>query len=103
MAGDLDGRATGVEPVAERSVAENVRLGLGVALLAALALFFAQNFDDAKISFLWFDREMPLVVALLISALFGSLATWLLVALRGRAERKRQEAMFDSAMRGAKK
>ena len=38
-----------------------------------------------------------------LSAAVGSLATWLFTTLRGRSERKRQEAMFDSAMRGAKK
>ena len=59
-----------------------------------MVLFFAQNFDDAQISFLWFDREVPLVLALLLSAAFGGLATWLLTTIRGRSERKRQEAMF---------
>lgn len=92
------------EPLAgERTVTDNIRLGGGIAVVLALVLFFAQNFDDAKISFLWFDWTMPLVFALLLSAAFGGLATWLFSTLRGRAERKRQEAMFDSAIRGAKK
>lgn len=87
----------------ERTITDNIRLGGGIGIVLALVLFFAQNFDDAKISFLWFDWTMPLVFALLISAAFGGLATWLFSTLRGRAERKRQEAMFDSAIRGAKK
>jgi uncharacterized integral membrane protein len=94
---------TSVEPpVEERSTIENLRLGGGAALVAALVLFFAQNFGEANVNFLWFDWELPLVFALLISALFGALATWLFTTLRGRAERKRQEAIFDSAMREAK-
>ncbi len=92
------------EPLAgERTVTDNIRLGVGAAIVLALVLFFAQNFDDAKISFLWFDWTMPLVFALLLSAAFGGLATWLFSTLRGRAERKRQDTMFDSAIRGAKK
>ena len=90
-------------PVDERSLADNLRLGGGIALLAALALFFVQNLDDADIDFLWFNWDLPLVFALVLSAAVGGLATWLFTTLRGRSERKRQEAMFDSAMRGAKK
>ena len=90
------------EPVEQRSLGDNVRIGVGVALLLALALFLIQNFDEAQINFLWFDWELPLVFALVLSAAVGSLATWLFTTLRGRSERKRQEAMFDSAMRGAK-
>ena len=90
-------------PEQERSLADNLRLGFVLLVLAALALFFAQNFDDAQISFLWFEREVPLVLALLLSAAFGGLATWLLTTIRGRSERKRQEAMFESAMRERKK
>ena len=90
-------------PEEPRSLGDNLRLGGGVALLLGLALFLIQNFDDAQINFLWFDWELPLVFALVLSAAVGSLATWLFTTLRGRSERKRQEAMFDSAMRGAKK
>jgi uncharacterized integral membrane protein len=90
-------------PIEERSLGDNLRLISGVALLALLVLFFAQNFDETEISFLWFNWDLPLVFALVLSALVGGLATWLFTTLRGRSERKRQEAMFDSAMRGAKK
>jgi uncharacterized integral membrane protein len=89
--------------VEERSLGDNLRIGGGVALLLGLALFLVQNFDEAQINFLWFDWELPLVFALLLSAAVGSLATWLFTTLRGRSGRKRQEAMFDSAMRGTKK
>ncbi len=88
-------------PLAERSVADNVRIGFGIALILALVLFFAVNFEETRIEFLLFDVEMPLVFALAASAAFGGIATWLFTTLRGRAERKRQEAMFDSAMRGS--
>jgi uncharacterized integral membrane protein len=96
-------QATTEQLVDERSVADNVKLGLGVLLVAALALFFLQNLDDADIDFLWFNWDLPLVFALVLSAAVGGLATWLFTTFRGRSERKRQEAMFDSAMRGTKK
>jgi uncharacterized integral membrane protein len=103
MSDDERASASMEAPEEQRTTIDNVRIGAGVALVAALVLFFAQNFEEANIDFLWFDWEMPLVFALLISALFGSLATWLFTRLRGRAERKRQEALIDSAMRGTKK
>ena len=90
-------------PVEERSVADNIRLGAGIALVLALVLFLVQNFDEAQINFLWMDWELPLVFALVLSAAVGGLATWLFTTIRGRSERRRQEEMFDSAMRGAKK
>lgn len=80
---------TSTSTVSERSATDNARLGIAIALTAALVLFFAQNFDEAKISFLWFDWEMPLVVALLISALVGAAAAALLATLRGRVRRVR--------------
>ncbi len=95
--------AQGPSTVEERSLGDNLRIGGGVALLLGLALFLIQNFDEAQINFLWFEWELPLVFALVLSAAVGSLATWLFTTLRGRSERKRQEAMFDSAIRGAKK
>ena len=80
------------EPVVEdRSLGDTLRLGGGVALVLALALFFIQNFDDARISFLWFDRSIPLVFALLLSAAVGALATWLFSTLRGRAARRQRD------------
>jgi uncharacterized integral membrane protein len=92
------------QPVArERSMTDNARLAGAGLLVLALLVFFAQNMDDAQISFLWFDWEIPLFLALVLSALLGGLITWLLATLRGRGERKRQEAMFESAMREAKR
>ena len=91
------------EPVEQRSLGDNLRLAGGLALVAALLLFFVQNRRDEEISFLWMDWDPPLFVGLLVSAAFGSVDTWLFTTIRGRSERKRQEAMFDSAMRGAKR
>jgi uncharacterized integral membrane protein len=82
---------------------DNARLAGAGVLVLALLVFFAQNLDDANISFLWFDWEIPLFFALVLSAVLGGLATWLLTTLRGRGERKRQEAMYQSAMRDAKR
>ena len=103
MANDRERAQTTPEQVEERSLVDNIRLGGGIALVLALVLFFAQNFDDADINFLWFDSSIPLVFALLISAAVGSLTTWLFLTLRGRGARKRQEALYDSAIRGARK
>jgi uncharacterized integral membrane protein len=89
--------------VRERTLTDNLRLGGAGLLILALLLFFAQNFEDANINFLWFEWETPLVMALVLSAVLGGLAGWLLATLRGRGERKRQEAMFQSAMRDAKR
>ena len=108
MAQDSRERRAGVTPGAEqeavqRSLAENIRLGAGIALIAALVLFVAQNFEDAEISFLWFDPEIPLAFALIISALVGALAAWLFSTFRGRAARRREQEMFDAAMKGSKR
>ena len=89
-------------PIEERSFGDNVRLVIGGILLLALALFFVFNLESTNIEFLIFDVDMPLIFALAASAVFGGIATLLFTTLRGRSERKRQEAMFDSAMRGAK-
>ena len=104
MSREMEERNRVTEPVEEaRSTTDNIRLGIGAAIVIALIVFFAQNFDDAEISFLWFGWTMPLVFALLASAAFGGIATWLFTTLRGRSDRKRREAMYDSAMRDAKK
>ena len=97
------GVPSGVSPEDERSLAENIRLWSGIAALALLALFFVQNFGQAEIRFLFFSWEMPLVFALLISAGVGAIASWLFGTLRGRAERRRQDELFDAAMKGTKK
>jgi uncharacterized integral membrane protein len=92
-----------IEPPAERSVMDNIKLGSGLALMAALALFFAQNWDKTDINFLWLDWNSPLVFALLASAAVGAIASWLFTTLRGRAARKLQDELYQSAMRGARR
>ena len=56
-------------------------VGAGVLLLL-LVVFIAQNTQDAHISFLWWDGEAPLSVALLVAAIIGIALTAVVGTLR---------------------
>lgn len=60
-----------------------------LVVVVALAIFFFQNGNDAKVNFLWLDAEWPVWAVIGISVIFGvvldRLVTW---ALR-RARRRR--------------
>ena len=51
-------------------------------LLLLLVVFIAQNTQDVHISFLWWDGEAPLSVALLIAAVIGIALTAVVGTLR---------------------
>lgn len=72
----------------EMTLTERVRLWGGIAVVALLILFFAQNLDDADIQFLWFTWNVPLFFALLLSAIFGAVATLGIATIRSRAARQ---------------
>jgi uncharacterized integral membrane protein len=57
----------------------------GVGALAALGIFFAQNLQDVEIHFLWWTREMPMILALAFSAGAGAVAMWGFLIWRRRA------------------
>lgn len=63
---------------------DRVRAGLSVAVGMVLLIFLLQNLQDVKINFLWWDWRTDMVWALLVSALFGAVATFLLTALLRR-------------------
>ncbi len=60
----------------------NFRLMLGAIAAAALGLFIFQNTDDAKVSFLWMEGDIPLFLLLLITVgltlVLAVIGTWLL-------------------------
>lgn len=55
-----------------RSAKETVHLVGGGALLVLLVLFVAVNTDKTKINFLVADVDLPLIVVLVVTALFGA-------------------------------
>jgi uncharacterized integral membrane protein len=72
-------------PVEERSLLGQIRLWGGLAGVALLAVFLVQNLDDARVNFLWFDWDIPLIFALIASAILGALASMLFGFFRSRA------------------
>lgn len=73
----------------ERSFSERAKLAGGVTAAGLLLLFLLQNTEEATIHFLWFDWEIALILALLLAAIAGAGATWLLTTLRWRRDRER--------------
>jgi uncharacterized integral membrane protein len=61
-----------------------VRLIAGGVGVAVFVLFLLQNLQDAEINFLWFDWNIPVVFALLASAVFGAIAALAFTTLRAR-------------------
>ena len=51
-------------------------------LLLLLVVFIAQNTQDAHLSFLWWDGDAPLSVALLVAAVIGIALTAVVGTLR---------------------
>jgi len=100
---DRDALEQAQEQLPGRSVGDNLRLGGGIAVVIAALVFLLQNTEDAEVTFLFWDWTMPLFFALLSAALLGGLATWLFTTFRGRAARRRQEEMYEAAIRGARK
>ncbi len=77
---------------AEMSFSEKARLYGGVAILAVLVLFFLQNLQEAEVRFLWFEWTTRVIWALVVSAVFGALATLSVVTIRSRTARRRTQA-----------
>ena len=92
-----------VEQPPGRSPGDNLKLGGGIAVVAALVIFLLQNTEDASVTFLVWDWTIPLFFALLLAAVLGGLVTWMFVTFRGREERKLQEQMYQDALKSAKR
>jgi uncharacterized integral membrane protein len=69
---------------AGRSTKETAKLAAGAALLVLLVLFVVANTDKTRISFLVTDVDLPLIVVLVATAVFGGLIAELLRHLRNR-------------------
>ena len=86
-----DNRPAPTPPPDEMSFSERARLYGGIAIIAVLILFFFQNLSEAEIKFLWFEWETRLIWALIVSSVFGAIATLSVVTIRSRAARRRAQ------------
>lgn len=66
------------QPTTEQPLSERLKLWGAVALGAVLVLFFLQNLNEADINFLWFEWKIRVIWALVVSALFGAVTTFLI-------------------------
>ena len=98
-----DDRDQLVEQLPGRSLTDNLKLGGGIAIIAAFVIFLLQNTEDADVTFLFWEWTTPLFFALLLAAALGAIISWLFTTFRGRAARKRQEQMYESALKDAKR
>ena len=74
----------------EESSASNRRVaGLILAgiIVAAVAVFLLQNTEEATVTFLFFSREVPVYIVIVISMVLGALLTLIALWLRRRAKR----------------
>ncbi len=76
----------------EMSLSEKARIYGGIAIVAVLVLFFLQNLQQAEVRFLWFEWETRVIWALIVSSVFGAIATLSVVTIRSRAARQRAQA-----------
>lgn len=76
----------------ETSLSEHFRLYGSVAIVLLLIVFFLQNLHEAEIRFLWFEWETRVIWALLVSAVFGALATSSVATIRSRNARRQSAA-----------
>jgi uncharacterized integral membrane protein len=75
-------------PVEEpRSIADWVKLGIGVVGGIALIVFFLQNRQEVNVNFLWLEWNTGLIWALLASAIIGALSAVAFSTIRARGRR----------------
>lgn len=71
--------------------APSIKLIVLLLVIAALAIFFFQNGDDAPVSFLWFDGQWPVWIVIGVSVIAGAvidrLGSWQWRRARRRKER----------------
>ena len=58
------------------------KLILGVCAVILVVVFALQNVNNVQVTFLFFQAQMPMVLVLLISILFGLLIGFLLILRR---------------------
>ncbi len=67
---------------------DRIKAAAGIIAVVLLLLFFVQNLQDVKVNFLFFTMHTRLLWALLVSAAFGAIGTFLVGVLRGRSDRE---------------
>ena len=94
-------QATQYPEVEGPGVIDRVRLGLGIAGAIVLVIFLVQNLDSTDITFLFWSWSMPLIFALVASAVLGALAWGIVGFFRRRAQdaAMRAEVAADRARR----
>ena len=85
------------EALPGRSLTDNLKIGGGIAIIAAFVIFLFQNTEDAEISFLFWDSTMPLFFALLLAAGLGALIMWLFVTFSGRRDAMASRALPNAS------
>ena len=67
-------------------VVDRIRLGLGIAGAILLVIFLVQNLDSTEIKLLFWSWDMPLIFALIASAVLGALAWGIVGFFRRRSQ-----------------
>lgn len=67
-------------------IIDRIRLGIGVVGAILLVIFLLQNLDSTKIKVLFWSWDMPLIFALIASAVLGALAWGIAGFFRRRAK-----------------
>jgi uncharacterized integral membrane protein len=73
-------------PTKERSLGSQIRLWGGLAGAALLLLLLFQNLNRTDVTFLFWEWEVPLVLALIIAAVLGAVAAQVFGYFRRRAK-----------------
>lgn len=83
--------------VEQRSLVGQIRLWGGIGGAALLVLFLVQNLDDARVRFLFWKFDIPLIFALIASAILGAVAVQVFGFFRRRAKEAalRERAAFQ--------
>ena len=68
----------------ERREGPSTKLIVAGVIVVLLVVFLLQNAETAKIRFLFLDGTYPLWLLLVVGAMLGFVAGWLVAAARGR-------------------
>lgn len=82
-------------PKEPQDLSDQLRLGGFVLAAVALLLFFFQNTQDATIHFLWFDWDIQMIWALVLSAALGAIGMFLVMWVANRREARKARSGRD--------
>jgi len=86
---DSDSADDGRGDWTERREGPSTKVIVALVLVAVLVLFVLQNGQRTQVSFLFLDGYYPLWILLVVGAVLGFAAGWLICAARGRRKRRR--------------